>query len=704
MSEKNWKNVRTYLLILMSVMGIAGITFICMSSEAAEHIVINEICSNNFSIACDENGKYSDYVELYNPSWIPVSLSGFSVSDSRKELRKCNLDSVLLRGRGYYIIWLDGSEEEYVGYASFKLSKKGESIYLCDKAGNIIDSQEVPGLEYNTVYARKEDGSDEWCLQKGTVNYTNQGSEEVKKIEGEKPVVSVPGGFYEDSIEVSISADSAATIYYTLDGSDPDLDSEVYQQKIIIEDASCHDNVYSARDDLSVFMDYIPEFKVDKATVLRAAAYNEEKNIWSPTITETYFINYNEKNDYNGYAVISLVTDPINLFDEDTGIYGNGITLQEVIERGETPSYTDSNAFMTGREWEREATFQFFDVEHKLQADQSVGIRISGQSTRNATQKSFNIYARDIYDDKVSIEYDFFGCGDYTTIKVRNGGSAYAESKILDPFLQSLAENRDVAIQRSTPSVVFLNGEYWGIYNIRERYKEEYFEKHYDVNENNIWMIDAGTASIGGYDAYNAYQEMIQFISENDMTNQEMYHQAENMIDMQSLIDYYCINLYIDNNDMAFDKNMAVWRTVMAGDSELADTRWRWALYDMDGALYDASNNSFETSEWWKEDFDLMDEPVIKSLMQNADFREQFRKTFEEISEEVYGYDRVHAELIKWKNVYEKQVVKSNQRFISENYSADVFDEDMERIDTFFQNRKQYILQYLEEELALYEK
>ena len=188
------------------------------------------------------------------------------------------------------------------------------------------------------------------------------------------------------------------------------------------------------------------------------------------------------------------------------------------------------------------------------------------------------------------------------------------------------------------------------------------------------------------------------------MTDPVLYCQAENMIDMQSLIDYYCINLYIDNNDMAFDKNMAVWRTVMAGESELADTRWRWALYDMDGALYDASDNSFETSEWWKEDFDLMDEPIIKSLMQNADFREQFRKTFEEISEEVYGYDRVHTELIKWKNVYERQVVKSNQRFISENYSADVFDEDMERIDTFFQNRKQYILQYLEEELALYEK
>lgn len=129
MSEKNWKNVRTYLLILMSVMGIAGITFICMSSEAAEHIVINEICSNNFSIACDENGKYSDYIELYNPSWIPISLSGFSVSDSKKELRKCNLDSVLLGGRGYYIIWLDGSEEEYVGHASFKLSKK-ENLFI----------------------------------------------------------------------------------------------------------------------------------------------------------------------------------------------------------------------------------------------------------------------------------------------------------------------------------------------------------------------------------------------------------------------------------------------------------------------------------------------------------------------------------------------------------------------------------------------
>ena len=480
------KKIKVWLLFVLGVCLCILTGGICYSAEAANHIVINEVCSNNFSVKADENGNYSDYVEIYNPAIIPVSLTGFSLSDNENELKKCLLDSVILPAKGYMLIWLDGTDSDIVGHASFRISSAGEDIYLSNKHGVIIDSVKVPGMSYNTAFAREEDGSSTWYRQVPTAGKANETGEILPLIELEKPEFSIKSGFFGEPFQLEIKADRNEIIYYTLDGSEPTTSSFIYKEPITISDASFNDNIYSARTDLMADMEYIPAFKVDKATVIRAVASTKDGTRVSETVTEIYFVGFNEKRDYDGYPILALITDPDNLFDPEIGIYGNGNALKEYEEAagfvdGEIPDvftdeegdtnyrYMSTNAYNAGKEWEREASLIYFDENHEESLRQKAGIRIAGQSTRNASQKSFNLYARDIYDGQKTFSYNFFEDMEYSSVKLRNGGTDHQRSKIYDPFLQSLAEGRDVSVQASKPCVVFLNGEYWGIYNVRER-------------------------------------------------------------------------------------------------------------------------------------------------------------------------------------------------------------------------------------------
>lgn len=711
---------RTKILLFIVTIGMGGLVcLLCYSAAASARVVINEVCSNNFSVVYDNNGKSSDYIELYNPSNIPVSLTGYSLSDAPDDLKKCNLDSVVLGPKSYMTIYADGSSRDTVGYAAFEVGKEGETIYLSDAEGEIIDSVEIPELEYNTCYARVCDAGKEWERKQPTPGSSNDVAKAVLFVELEEPVFSHESGFYEGAFELEIAAGEGESIYYTLDGSEPDVTSQKYEVPLRITDASENENVISARGDLVPKGNYIPNFKVDKATVVRAISYCEKTGNISEIGTRTYFVNYEEKAEYAGFPIVSIITDPDNLFDKQTGIYGNGKALEEYINNGGMKdgellsSYIDdsgkevylntaSNAFYSGKGWEREAVIEYFSNERDLEFNREVGIRISGQSTRKMAQKSFNIFARDIYDADTEAFFSFWNDNNnWTTFKLRNGGSDNEGSKIKDPFLQSLVKDRDVATQKSSPCIVFLNGEYWGIYNLRERYKEEYFTNYFGLGHNDIWMIDSGSSSIGDWDAWNHYRSVIDFAEQNDLSDDTNYAEICQMIDVQSLIDFYCINLYIDNIDVAFDKNMSLWRSAEISDEEYKDGKWRWMIYDVDLALEDYKRNTFEESEYWKDNFDLMDEVLMRELLKNEGFRKQFCLSFMDMVNETFIYESVHLKLLDWVDVYKEQVIKDHQRFYGAETGEAEYDAYIAEIDDFFRYRKDYIVEHMAEEFGL---
>ncbi len=709
------KKLHIFLLFILT--GVLICTVYCgFSSLISNQVVINEVCSNNFTLIKDENGKYSDYIELHNPSSEAVSLAGYFLSDDENQLQKYALDSITIPPQGFSVIWLDGTDDVDQNRIGFRISRSGEELFLSNANGQvIIDSIVVPELSYNTSFGRVNDGRKEWERMTATAGGSNSAAEILPFVQLHEPVFNVQSGFYEEPFQLTITASENEVIYYTLDGSDPTPASDRYQTAIEIDDATGQENVFIARNDLSPTREHTPSFKVDKATIVRAVSYNPLENSVSKIVSQVYFVGYHQRAEYDNLPIISIVTDPANLFDRETGIYGNGAALENYkaeggLQDGELlDSFTDaegnqrhlymaSNAFNDGKEWEREASITYFDNAHKYSFTQTVGIQIAGQSTKATPKKSFSIVGRDIYDENIKLPYEFFPGTEYSTIKLRNGGNNNDSAMITDAFLEQLAVGRNVSIQQARPCIMFLNGEYWGIYNIRERYKEEYLSNHYGVNENNVWLMDSGTARVGDGEAQEAYQYMTDVITECDLSFDDVYEMVCGIIDVQSLIDYCCINLYVDNRDVNFGQNTALWRTIQSDEAGFGDGRWRWMVFDLDISIHDDSNSLALT---WMEEHDLFNEPIVQSLMANEQFRKQFCTTFMDIANTTYRYETVHQELMEWEKTYEDQIVKSHQQFFNENFSQKDYDGYIENMDTFFRQRFPFAMESLAETFGL---
>ena len=427
-------------------------------------------------------------------------------------------------------------------------------------------------------------------------------------------------------------------------------------------------------------------------------------------------MGYEARKEYEGFPIISLVTDMSNLFDPETGIYTNGIQLEKYNEECEkyageiTSQYVDengvthhryeaSNAFNDGREWEREGTLTYFDDEHSYQFQQDVGMRIAGASTRGTSQKSFNIYGRDIYDEAKLMPYDFFGTGYTADIKLRNGGSLNSDIKIVDAFLASLIEDRNVAIQRSRPCILFLNGEYWGIYNIRERYKAEYITSYYEVEEENILMIDDTYAKVGGEEAQEAYKYFVSMATECDLVYDDVYEMVSALIDVQSFIDFCCINMYTSNTDMLDGHNIALWRSAENDGTTYGDTKWRWMVFDLDQTLR-LPQEGVEPKEWM-ENTRLMQEPIVQNFLKNEQFRKQFCLTFMDIANVNFNAEECSEKWSQWKEIYGEQLLISNQRFHEYDYTQEWLDERFEEVDRFFETQFPFAMKGLKDTLGL---
>lgn len=215
------------------------------------------------------------------------------------------------------------------------------------------------------------------------------------------------------------------------------------------------------------------------------------------------------------------------------------------------------------------------------------------------------------------------------------------------------------------------------------------------MEEDNVWMIDAGRAKVGGEAASEAYDYLITMATECDLSYDDVYAMVSEMIDIQSFIDFCCVNIYLGNNDLSFGQNMALWRTAENDGSQYGDTKWRFMIFDMDEAIpkVDEEMSSFE----WMQNFGLMQEPVVQSFLQNKNFRQQFYDTLAEVGDTIFNYESVSQKLKEWKELYEEQLLLNHQRFFNEGYEKEDLEEDFAYMDKFFSEREEYILSAIEE-------
>jgi hypothetical protein len=516
-----WNNIQKLLLLV----------FLSFPSFVySQNIVINEVMASNVTTILDENGDASDWIELFNKGSESINLSGYHMSDDSLNKLKWQFDSTVIAPGGYLLIFAsDKNRHTPQLHTNFKISKSGEPILLSDTIGVIIDQINLPVSGDDISYGRKSNGTLPWMFQHPTPGSSNTGKG-VDEL-ADSVIFSIPGGFYSAQIEVGLSA-NGKRIFYTLDGSNQDSTDAEYATPITIQ----------------------------KTTVLRA--FSVKKNyLPGRVITNTYFINV-----ATDLPVISLTTDSSNLFDYNYGIYADG------------PGYTQeiphfgANYWM---DWERPAHIEFFEDNKSPGFSEDCGIAIYGAWSRANPQKSFAVKFKDEYGAK-KIEYPLFPDFYVTTFKsfvLRNSGNDFYYTHIRDAMMQTLVKDLDIDYLEYRPATTFINGVYWGIYNIREKINEHYIANRHGIDPDNIDLLEANMSPILGDSLH--YQQLINYISTQDMSTTAAYDYVNTMIDLNECILYFAAQAYYDNRDWPCG-NIKYWR------ERSENGKWRWILYDLD--------------------------------------------------------------------------------------------------------------------------
>lgn len=455
-------------------------------------------------------------------------------------------------------------------------------------------------------------------------------------------VLSHKTGIYEQGFTLTASAQSG-TVRYTTDGSLPTAESpEFPREGLEIKALGEQPSMLASIPVKDITWDEHPQpATAQKGTVIRAAAFNR-KGERGEVVTATYLVGM----DYSKIKVVSLVMDSADLFDYEKGIYIMGKVHDDWLKESPTNQFSNTwevegNFTQKGRDWERDVCVQVIEKDGTLGIAQDMGIRIMGAASRTYFQKSFRLTAREEYGSK-HFDYPLIeglvsdSTGEplerYKSFVLRNGGNDNSYCLMRDAFIQERLDDRSFATQDTEPAVVFINGEYWGLYTITEDYSDNYIQYNYDVDNENVVMIKRGELEEGKEGDYVLYEQLLADFDKYDLSTPEGLEWLESQMDVQELIDTFAVNIYINNMDGIFaDNNWRIWRARETDPSnEYADGRWRFMLYDTeysmglyeDGRNYEADSlkEALSSKYTWGRPF--------AALMENPEFRARFINTF----------------------------------------------------------------------------
>jgi hypothetical protein len=591
----------------------------------SQSVVVNEVMSSNSSTIYDEYGDTSDWLELYNDSSDQINLKGYYLSDDSLDIKKWRFGDAVIDPGEHLIVFASG-KDTMINYwhTNFKMSASGEAVILSDSNRTIVDQVYVPASLSDVSYGRISDGTLPWIFQEPTPGSANTG----KEIEdfSDSVSVSLPGGFYPSAVSVELSA-GTSDIYYTLDGSDPDSNSLKYSGPI----------------------------NISETTVLKAIS-TKKNHLPSPTTYESYFIN--EQTDL---PVISLIADPYNLFDPDSGIYTN-FTM----------------------DWERPAHVEFFDDDKNLGFSENCGIEIYGSQSAFWDQKSITVKFKNDYGVS-KIEYPLFPDFWLTTFKafvLRNAGNDWQYTHIRDAVMQTLVKDLDIDYQEYRPATSFINGEYWGIYNIREKINEHYIANRHGVDPDNIDLLENNMNVIKGDSL--SYKKLIDYISANDMTTEDAYAYIDSVIDLDECILYFAAQAYYDNLDWP-GTNIKFWR------ERNTTGKWRWILFGVEFGfgLYGHGE--------WENHVEFMFSPVEtrysnppwatllqRKLIENPTFRNRFINQIADLLNTNFKSYRVIEVINALADHISNEIPKHRARW-------GLTGENLDKMISFAQNRPAYL-------------
>ena len=399
---------------------------------------------------------------------------------------------------------------------------------------------------------------------------------------------------------------------------------------------------------------------------------------------------------------MSIVTDPDNLFGYENGIYITGKATDDFLERENENNITpwnDANYRNKGIEWEREAVLTFFDEEKNLGCQQNVGIRIKGNWSRAYPQKSLNIYARKQYGSE-SFDMAFFKADRYEKAMTMFNGGNDAPYKIEDTLAADLAAGREaeqygidasplkISVMKHYPCYLFLDGEYWGIMDLTEKFDEDYIVRHFDVQPGNVVMIKNLELEVGDEEDMRLYEELRYLVYSGEFDKEENYRKFCEIVDIDSMLDYYAFRIYIGNHDDWPSRNFALWRTREKGNGEYEDCKWRFMLFDV--------NHTSMEKEDLDEDYDFVSfiregDNMFDELMKNKEFESAFYKKLKELSETNCSPENVARLVTARRDALELPMRGWYRRFADDEALVSMFDTKLEEVIEFFNKRTENI-------------
>ena len=646
--------------------------------DSHDGIIINEVCASNFkSLEIDNDSP--DWIELYNTNDFDVDLYGYGLSDNKnKPLKFVFPRNTIIASHGYLVIYCNGNINNNLN-TDFGLSKNGEEVVLTNPVGKVIDYLEFPKLETDISYG----------YINGELNYLKptpgkENSDGIYNIVS-APIFSLESGFYANEFDLELMNVDGYDIYYTLDCTNPTINSTKYDGPIHVYDKNDDESIIRTRVDISASDNKSGES--DKCFVVRAICVDSNGNT-SKIITNSYFIN---KNSYKNKKVLSMVTDINNLLDPDIGIYVRGREYDEYVAKGETGTAPDYNWDGTGRLWERDVNLSLLDNGEYVY-NQDAGFRIHGYGGRDSAFKSFNLYARNIYGNNI-FEYDFFNTG-YKQSRLLLKYDRYSKynEKFKEGFLQDISRDMDLATADYIMVSIFLDGEYMQDYVLFERYNEEYLFNHYNIKEEDAVLIKENELEYGTEKDLDEYNDFIKFVKTYDLSKENRYKEFCEMCDVDSLIDFFITILYFNNADYSYRKNVFLFKCKDVSDELYHDNKWHFLMYDYDFACLDSNFTKSSTGEKAHYDYkfdtctgrflfavDFPKDIYVKTLMKNETFRNKFYNRFFEVCDKYYNKDILLPILEEKYNLTEGTLY------------------------TFLENRYEYISEYFKDFCASYE-
>ena len=624
---------------------------------------INEFLASNSSIIADESGDFEDWIEIYNAGSADVDLGGYYISDNLAaplawQIPTTNASLTTVPAGGFLILWADKDIDDGENHIDIKLGADGEDIILVDPDGvTIIDQYTFATQVEDVSFGRTQDGAGDWDYfgqpTPGATNDTPAGAPQVFA-----PVASMKGGIYSGNITVSLTTSTEdAIIYYTLDGSHP----------------SDNDNEYTG------------PLTIDENTPLRARAYLDPF-IPSSIQTETYLFDISHT-----MPVIAYTADPDEMFDDDDGMYTNDDDDIEINVNVEMYELNGDQAF-----------------------NQIVESELNGGGSGD--QKSLALKAKSSLGN-ATIDHQIFPLSErdkYRSLILRNSGQDWNKSFFRDAVGTSLAwDVSDINSTRHTivepdiygqayrPSITYINGEYWGILNIRERTDKRYIKVHFGLDDDEIDFIENQSEAKDG--DLIAYDELEEFLEDNSLNSESNFSYVEDRVDLDNYMDYVAFNIYLDNSDWP-GHNHRQFR------ERVADSKWRYLIFDLDytfglrveGQSWNSGYNNANSlkrlltlnNSWPNpEDATLL----FRKLMENEGWRTKFINRMADQLNILFSDERVTGRIDQFTAIYAPEIQEHLDRWTS-GYNN--WDENVQIIKDFADGRADNVRDHFVSEIS----